>query len=51
MYDMLTGRPPFYSKDKHEMLKKIATKNVPIPANLSPSAQSLLKGLFAIKVK
>ena len=33
---MLTGRPPFYSKNKHEMLKNIATKPVPIPESLSP---------------
>ena len=31
MYDMLTGKPPFYSKNKHDMLKKIVTKSVPIP--------------------
>lgn len=48
---MLTGRPPFYSPNKTEILKKITTKSVPIPEGLSPEAKSLLKGLFKIKPK
>jgi hypothetical protein len=28
---MLTGKPPFYSTDKNEILKKITSKAVPIP--------------------
>ena len=48
---MLTGRPPFYSKNKHEIIKNITSKTVPIPANLSPKARSLLKDLFKIKPK
>ena len=48
---MLTGRPPFYSKNKHEILKNITTKPVPIPEELSPEAKSILKQLFKIKPK
>ena len=48
---MLTGRPPFYSKNKHEIIKNITSKTVPIPVNLSPEARSLLKDLFKIKPK
>jgi serine/threonine protein kinase len=50
IYDMLTGRPPFYSKNKHEILKNITTKPVPLPEYLSDDAKSLLKGLFSIEV-
>jgi hypothetical protein len=31
LYDMLTGKPPFFSTDKNEMMKKITHKPVPIP--------------------
>ena len=48
---MLTGKPPFYSKNKHEILKNITSKPVPLPENLSPEAKSLLKELFRIKPK
>lgn len=48
---MLTGKPPFYSKNKHEILKNITSKPVPLPENLTPEAKSLLKELFRIKPK
>jgi protein-serine/threonine kinase len=48
---MLTGKPPFYSSNKNEILRKITTRTVPIPSDISPEAQSLLKGLFKIKPK
>jgi hypothetical protein len=32
---MLTGRPPFYSTNKNDILKKITTKPVPIPEEIS----------------
>ena len=46
---MLTGKPPFYSANKTEILKNITTRPVPVPEDLSPNARSLLKGLFKIK--
>ena len=49
MYDMLTGRPPFLSNNKHSMLKNLVSKPVPIPYYLSNDAKSLLTGLFKIK--
>lgn len=50
MYDMLTGRPPFYSKNQLEMIsKKIDKKSIPIPNRLSPDARSLLEQLLKIK--
>jgi serine/threonine protein kinase len=51
LYDMLTGKPPFYSTNKNDILKKITTKPVPIPEDLSPDAKSLLKALFKIRPK
>jgi serine/threonine protein kinase len=48
---MLTGKPPFYSTNKNEILKKITTKSVPIPEDLSVEAKSLLRGLFKIRPK
>ena len=48
---MLTGKPPFYSANKQEILKAITTKTVPLPDNISMQAKSLLKGLFRIKPK
>ena len=48
---MLTGKPPFYSRNKPEILKKLLSKSVPIPDTLSAEAQDLLTKLFAIKPK
>jgi len=48
---MLTGKPPFYSKNKSDILKNILTKPVPIPDSLSKEAQDLLEKLFKIKAK
>jgi serine/threonine protein kinase len=31
LYDMLTGKPPFFSKNKNEMLKNLVSRNVPMP--------------------
>ncbi|MFM7856541.1 MAG: protein kinase domain-containing protein, partial [Flammeovirgaceae bacterium] len=49
IYDMLTGRPPFLSNNKHSMLKNLVSKPVPIPFYLSANAKSLLTELFKIK--
>jgi hypothetical protein len=46
---MLTGRPPFLSNNKSAMLKNLVTKEVPLPYYLTPSAKSLLSGLFKIR--
>lgn len=45
MYEMLTGRPPFYNKkDKQKMLRDIVDKQVPIESKeyLSDNAKSIL---------
>ena len=49
MYEMLTGRPPFYNKkDKQKMLKDIVDKKVPIDSKeyLSDEAKSILTQLL-----
>lgn len=51
LYDMLTGKPPFYSKNKNEIIKNVTSKQVPLPDFLSEEAKSLLKELFHIKPK
>ena len=48
---MLTGKPPFYSKNKHEILKNITNKPVLLPEYLSDEAKSLLRGLFELDVR
>ncbi len=48
---MLTGKPPFYSSNKTQIIQNIMSKVVPIPETLSPEAQSLLRGLFKMKPK
>ena len=46
LYEMLTGMPPFYSKDRDKLFKSIKTGNVKYPKFLSKNAVSLLEGLF-----
>ena len=49
MYEMLTGRPPFYNrKDKQKMLKDIVDRQVPIDSKeyLSDEAKSILTQLL-----
>lgn len=50
-YEMLTGRPPFYSRNKDELLKNIQKAPLQIPGYLTPIAGSLLRGLLSRDVK
>lgn len=43
---MLTGLPPFYSKDKEKLFNNIKMGNLKIPNYLSNNAVSFLKALF-----
>jgi hypothetical protein len=47
---MLTGRPPFYSKDQLNSLEKKTDKQIPIPNKLSNHTRSFLGSLLKIKV-
>lgn len=46
LYQMLTGRPPHYNKNKMQMLKDIVDKDVEMRPFLSQEAQSLLQSLL-----
>lgn len=45
---MLTGSPPFASRNKRLVLKRLLTKTIPMPVYLSSDAQSLLTALFKL---
>jgi serine/threonine protein kinase len=45
-YEMLTGLPPFYTKDREKLFERIRTAELPYPTYLSPEARSLLEGLL-----
>eukprot|EP01103_Thecamoeba_quadrilineata_P002859 TRINITY_DN12718_c0_g1_i1.p1 TRINITY_DN12718_c0_g1~~TRINITY_DN12718_c0_g1_i1.p1 ORF type:complete len:445 (+),score=125.50 TRINITY_DN12718_c0_g1_i1:45-1379(+) len=46
IFEMLTGNPPFDSKDVRKLYHKIVTENVKIPKSMSPAASSLMKVLL-----
>lgn len=46
LFEMLTGMPPFYAKDREKLFKNIKTADVKFPKYVSADATSLLKGLF-----
>ncbi len=45
-YEMLTGLPPFYTKDREKLFERIRKAELPYPGYLSPEARSLLEGLL-----
>jgi serum/glucocorticoid-regulated kinase 2 len=45
-YEMLTGLPPFYSKDRDKLFKNIRSGLIRYPPYLSKDAVSLLQGFF-----
>jgi len=46
LYEMLVGLPPYYSKNRQEMYKRIVNDPVHIPKRLSKEAKDLLKRLL-----
>jgi serine/threonine protein kinase len=46
MYEMLSGRPPHFNKDKHQLLKDLVQKPVPMKHYFSEEATSLLEQLL-----
>lgn len=46
IYEMLTGLPPFYSKNINIMYQKILNGELRFPNYISPEAKSLLEGLL-----
>lgn len=43
---MLSGAPPFYSKNKQQMLEARLTKSIVMKEYFSPDTVSLLRGLL-----
>ena len=50
MYDMLSGRPPFFTHNRSEMLKNIVNKDIEMKPEFSEKAKSLLLGLLCRNV-
>ena len=46
LFEMLTGMPPFFSKDREKLFRSIKSGSVKYPKFLSKNAVSLLEGLF-----
>lgn len=46
VYEMLTGLPPFYSRDKEKLFNNIKSGNLKFPNYLSTNSISFLKDLF-----
>jgi len=46
IYEMITGKTPFYAKNRKDIQQKILTAALKFPRWMSPDCQSLLKGLM-----
>ncbi|EZG79926.1 protein serine/threonine kinase catalytic domain protein [Gregarina niphandrodes] len=46
IYEMLTGLPPFYSKDRDRLFHNIRSGDIKFPPHVSQQAQDLMKKLF-----
>lgn len=46
IYEMMTGLPPFYSKDREKLFQNIKTGNIKYPVYLSKDAISILQAFF-----
>jgi serine/threonine protein kinase len=46
VYEMLTGLPPWYTKDRRELFRRIQKAPLVFPLHVSRRAQSLIKGLL-----
>lgn len=46
LYEMLTGLPPFYCRDREKLFEKIRSAELTYPKYLSRNAVSLLRGLL-----
>jgi serine/threonine protein kinase len=48
LYRMLTGKPPFYTENMHEMAARIMKAEFPVPANMNPLAVDLLRRILKV---
>ena len=47
IFEMLVGLPPFYNKNTRMAYEKLLTNELEVPSDVSPEADSLLRGLLA----
>ncbi|KAM3143054.1 hypothetical protein pb186bvf_004872 [Paramecium bursaria] len=48
VYEMLVGIPPFYDRDKKEMIKKRVKKEVPFPKRITGVNREFIQGLLIL---
>ena len=46
LYEMLTGLPPFYCRDREKLFEKIRSAELSYPRYLSENAKDILRGLL-----
>mmetsp|Transcript_17787 Transcript_17787/g.21594 ORF Transcript_17787/g.21594 Transcript_17787/m.21594 type:complete len:501 (+) Transcript_17787:444-1946(+) len=46
LYEMISGLPPFYDRNRERMYKKILTAELRFPAIMNPEARSICRGML-----
>merc|ERR1712196_227488 len=46
LYEMLAGRPPYYSRDRETLFRNIANASLNVPASASGNATALIHALM-----
>jgi protein-serine/threonine kinase len=46
LFEMLSGRPPYYSRDRETLFKNIVSASLNVPSTASTRAHSLIQGLM-----
>ena len=46
LYEMLTGRPPWYTTDRMKLFIRLRKAKLEFPPGMSPAAMSLIEGLL-----
>ncbi|KAE8985169.1 hypothetical protein PR003_g23533 [Phytophthora rubi] len=46
LYEMLTGRPPWYTQDRQELFNRLRGAQLEFPQGLTPEAMNLIEGLL-----
>ena len=46
LYEMISGLPPFYDRNRDKMYKKILTAELLFPSYMTPEARSICRGML-----